>query len=243
MLLYILVVVGLYMVYEVGRFAYNIHIARGLSEVAVRFEKLDENMKESGVEGGIHLLVLGDSTAVGVGSTASESVPAYLAEYLGATHVENYAVSGARTSDLARQRSMAKRSKYDMVLIQIGANDIIRFVDLDEAIKRIVATVSDLKKQSKEVYVLTAGDIGASALFPWFARPIYHARTMEYHKKVEGAIASVGGVYVNLYESPQKDVFVLDPDRYFAKDGLHPSALGYKEWFTKVVTSMESLKQ
>lgn len=233
-LLYVLVVVGLYLLYEGCRFAYKIHIAKGLSETATRFEK------HADTDTGVSILVLGDSTAVGVGSTRGESVPGYLAEYLGATHVENYAVSGALTSDLARQRAMAMRTQYDVVLIQIGANDIIRFVAIDEAIERIATTVRVLKDQSKDVYVLTAGDIGASILFPWFVRPLYHTRTLEYHKKVEGAIAKAGGVYVNLYTVPQKDMFVLDPDHYFAPDGLHPSALGYKEWFSVLQATIES---
>lgn len=235
-LLYVFVVIGLYLVYEGGRFAYKIHLAKGLSETATRFEK------HADTDAGVSILVVGDSTAVGVGSTAGESVPGYLAAYLGATHVENYAVSGALTSDLAAQRAMAMRTQYDVILIQIGANDIIRFVDIDDALKRIAATVSSLKDQSKDIYVITAGDIGASILFPWFIRPIYHARTLEYHKKAEGAIAQAGGIYVNLYELPQKDVFILDPDHYFAKDGLHPSAAGYKEWFNMLQATIESLK-
>ena len=62
------------------------------------------------------MLVLGDSTAVGVGSEPEKSVPGRLARYLSAS-VESYAESGGVTRDLLPQSQQARKDYYDLVHI------------------------------------------------------------------------------------------------------------------------------
>ena len=73
------------------------------------------------------VLVLGDSTAVGVGANQmSESLPALFAQHVRATQVENYASSGTTVRELSSQIAHAKRSHYQYILVQIGANDVTK---------------------------------------------------------------------------------------------------------------------
>ena len=113
----VLLIVVVYVGYEYFRIQNLIQVSAGLVAEVRPYEN---------ATGTVSVLVLGDSTAVGVGSPSDESVAGRLGEYLHAS-VENHAVSGAVTADLPGQIAKAQKQHYDLILIQIGANDIIRF--------------------------------------------------------------------------------------------------------------------
>jgi len=182
--------------------------------------------------GDISILVLGDSTAVGVGAATPEtSVAGMLAVALSAS-VENYAKSGAVTADLAGQVELAKREQYDFALIQIGANDIIRFHTPDKVQTELEEALGVLSKKYDRIILLTAGKVGNAAFFPrpfnvlwtWHASKV-RARFMETAAKMDFA-------YVDLYTVD--DPMSADPKRYYAADGLHLTSDGYGFWFDEV---------
>lgn len=180
------------------------------------------------------ILVLGDSTGAGIGATRPEdSVAGQVAEYIGATHVENYARSGAAVEELPVQITQAKQKEYDLILIHIGGNDILSFHDP----KKVAPQLGEILKTlpaAKKVVVLCAGNVGGATIFPRLIRIFHTSLTLEYHKLFGEAVAASGGTYVNLYEPRDKDPFLKDPEKYLAKDGLHPSSEGYRLWFEKV---------
>ncbi len=184
------------------------------------------------------MLVLGDSTAVGVGADRpEESVPGRVAAFIGATHVENYAVSGAGVEELPLQIKQAKNDSYSLVLIQVGANNILSFNNP----KKIAPQLADILKtlpKAEKVVVLCAGNVGGATIFPRFVRFIHTRLTLKYHELFAKVVAEAGGVYVNLYEPRAKDPFLQDPERYLAADGLHPSSEGYGLWFEKVKAAL-----
>jgi lysophospholipase L1-like esterase len=182
------------------------------------------------------ILVLGDSTAVGVGSdNATDTVPARLASHLNVARVENRAVSGARTRDLADQIVASRAEEYDLVLIMIGANDIIRFADVDLVVKDLEKALGSLPRHGKLAVVLSAGNLGGAQLFPWFVRPFHTRLNLKYHQEFVKVVGESGGDYVNLYEDPKTDPFTQNPGVYLAADGLHPSSAGYQIWFAKIL--------
>lgn len=181
------------------------------------------------------LLVLGDSTAVGVGATAPEdTIAGRFANDEKFTWVENYAVSGARSSDLAEQLSKRTLEKYDAVLVQVGANDVIRFSSPFASVKILHPVFSDIKKLSDDVTWIMAGNIGGAPFFPYAVRPIYQRLSLAYHKAFAELARDVGFVYIDLYAPPHEDIFLTDTKRYFAPDLLHPSSEGYRIWYEKI---------
>ena len=225
-----LLVYVLYVAYDVQR---KISIGRTAVQQSQPFTISSDDTSRS-------LLVVGDSTGVGVGADTNEgSVASLFAEHIGATYVENYSVSGATTSDLADQIQKAALSNYDYVLVQIGANDII---DLKYKERDTAASIRDalltLSKMSDSVIHLSAGNVGAATIFPSFIRPIYHQRTLRYHKMFETIASDVGTTYVNLYTPPADDPFVKNPEVYLSKDELHPTSKGYALWFTTLIDQL-----
>ncbi len=219
--------VVLYLGYSAARFGLKYQASKKLIREAQAFERAGE---------GASLLVLGDSTAVGVGAARpEESVAGRLAEEIGAGYVENRAHSGATVADIAGQIENASRAEYDAILIQIGGNDIIRFHDAKAEVSALEEALAALPL-SKETYLMSAGNVGAATIFPKVVRSFHTRLTLAYHKAFREAARRRGIHYVDLYEDPERDPFVLDPGTYLAADGLHPTSLGYELWFRKLAS-------
>lgn len=187
-------------------------------------------------EGVRALLVLGDSTGVGVGSSAEGSVAARLSTYLDAS-VENHAKSGARADDIGGQLKKVRKSLYDMALIQVGANDIIRFGSSRKAGEDIEASLSRAREVSDRVVLLTGGKIGDAPFFPKPFGFLWINRAATLRERFMVAAEKHGVVYIDLFNA--KDPFASDAERYYAPDGLHLTADGYGFWFDEVKKSIE----
>ncbi len=181
------------------------------------------------------LLVLGDSTAVGVGATKPEdTLAALIAQKTNATYVENRGVSGARVEDLEAQIASTTLPRYSRVLVQIGANDIVRFKNADDAARTLDQALEKLP-QTDSLIVLSAGNVGGTRFFPWFVNYFYTKLNLTYHDRFAKVVGEHGGTYINLYEDPKTDPYVQQPEIYLAKDGFHPTSAGYALWFKKIV--------
>jgi len=196
--------------------------------------------QKGGFDRSTTLLVLGDSTGVGVGAERPEdSVAARLARYLDATYVENHAASGAEIDDLFDQAKKAALPRYDFILIQAGGNDILAFHDAKKVAKRLALLFAALPKAGR-VALMCAGNVGGATLFPPPFRPFHTMLTMAYHRAFAKVAHGWGALYVNLYEPFWKDPFLRDPERYLSRDGLHPSSYGYGLWFDKLKAALEA---
>lgn len=184
----------------------------------------------------VSMLVLGDSTGVGVGADRpEETVAGRAARHIGATYVENLAEVGAETEDLLEQARKAKLPHYSLLLIHIGGNDVILFHNP----KKTGAYLSDFLEnapRADKVIILSAGNVGGATIFPRLIRLLHTFLNRRLHRVFENVAKKHGVTYVNLYEPFYKDPFLRDPNRYLSMDGLHPSSYGYGLWFEKVKT-------
>jgi lysophospholipase L1-like esterase len=183
---------------------------------------------------GFSILVIGDSTAVGVGaSKADDSLAGRIANAKHATHVENYAVSGAVVDDLPLQIIEASQTDYDLILVQIGANDITHFHPAAQTAQALATTLKTLPT-SKQVLVISAGDVGAATIIPPFLSGIFTKLNLAYHAEFARVLGVEGITYVNLHDAPDSELFSTHPEIYLAADGFHPSSAGYELWYKAV---------
>ncbi len=209
----------------------KIEISKQLIEKSTLFSLVSDDRTKT-------MLILGDSTAVGVGAEKKEDTTAgRLAAHIGATYAENYSVSGAKVADLQSQISQAKLDHYSVILIHIGANDIIRFRSVKKSGEELRQAMQSLPEADK-VLVATAGNVGGATFFPWFIRPLHTMINRTYHEAFSKIVGEEGGIYVNFYEDPKTDPFVKDPATYLAADGLHPSSDGYRLWHERILTKI-----
>ena len=180
------------------------------------------------------VLILGDSTAVGVGAEkATDTVAGKVAAFMSATSVENYAVSGARVSDVLAQLHQAKHDQYELIVIQVGGNDIIAFTGAKKAAASLSEILANLPK-STQVIVISAGNVGGAPLFPFFMRPVYTHLNERYHTAFEEIVSESGHQYVNLRTAPGGMLIERNPETYLSSDQLHPSSAGYGLWFEAI---------
>lgn len=227
-LIFILLVgLVLFFLYHAVQVWLKINVSKKLVEKTVPFQLASNDFTKA-------LLVLGDSTAVGVGADRPEhSVPALYAQFIDATYIENKAVSGSRITDAQEQLKKASQEQYSHILIQAGANDIVAYASVIEAEKQLRALLESLPKH-ENLTVLTCGNVGGASLIPWFARSLYTKKTLEYHQMYERVVPEFGGIYINLYIPKQHDPFLKEPEKYLAEDQFHPSSDGYALWFEKI---------
>lgn len=185
-------------------------------------------------EPGLSMLVIGDSTAVGVGaSKAEDSLAGRIAGFLHATHVENYAVTGAMVQDLPPQITKAEQDSYDFILVQIGANDITHRHPAEATAQKLITILKTLPA-AKQVLVISAGDVGSATITPPFLASYFTQLNLQYHAAFAKEVSAIGDTYVNLYESPDNYLFSTHPEIYLAADGFHPSSEGYGLWFKAI---------
>lgn len=234
-------ILTIYLVVEVFKFYSKVKISKEIINSSQKFENLSNDFSKT-------ILVLGDSTAFGVGTKEkNDSIAGQLANFTNATYVENLSVSGAQIHDLKNQLKNIKNinennKSYDYILIQIGGNDIIRFHSVEKQKEMFTEFLKTLPNY-KKLIVISVGNVGDATLFPFFIRPLHSNFSLKYHKMFEEILneqkkVNPNSYYVNLHEpNKSKNKFLLYPEIYLSKDGLHPSSAGYKLWFEKIVPS------
>jgi len=183
------------------------------------------------------LLIVGDSTAVGTGAgEAGNSIAGRLARRFPDLHIDNLAEDGAVYSELPEQLEQAPRQSYDLVLVQAGGNDVLKFSSrkaLAADIQRVFESAAAL---GERVAVLATGDVGTAPAIPWPLGGLFTARSRMLRDLVAERAAQRPAVhFVDLLaDADSPGPFQREPERYYAGDGLHPSGAGYGLWYQKL---------
>ena len=232
----ILGVIFLVILYTIIRTSILIKKSSLLISQAHKYERIIPNASST-------FLFIGDSTTVGVGSeTAEESIPGKFGEKFPLATIINEGVSGQKIRELLETLSTtSSRQTVDVLVIQIGANDIIRFTKLDDIKNDLDALLSKTKKISKKVIILHSGNVGAAPFFPPYLSWIWTERTRLVREIYINETKKYNVSYVDLFEERKDDIFLTDPNKYYASDKLHPTSEGYAIWFNKINKVLEKI--
>jgi lysophospholipase L1-like esterase len=181
----------------------------------------------------LHLCVLGDSTAAGLGVHHNhETLAAQVALLVSAAsgrpvRVTNLAVVGARSSDLRSQIDrLATDHRPDLSIVMIGANDVTHRVSVGESVRHLAYAVHRLALLGGQVIVGVCPDLGAVRLIPEPLRSLVHRRSHTLAAAQTDAVRRVGGRPIALFD---RVCSLVSADRsFFSPDGFHPSAAGYR---------------
>ncbi|MDL9981499.1 SGNH/GDSL hydrolase family protein [Microbacterium sp. ASV49] len=202
--------------------------------------RLDSVLPRSGTFGGdqagpaVALGMMGDSLAVGYGAESPDGAPGVviaegLAEASGRPVVlTNVAAVGAESTALITQLAHLRAlATPDVVVIMIGANDVMHLKRLTDALWPLSETVRQLRRGGAQVVVATCPDLGT--VHP-FSQPLrffahWYSRVLATGQVI--VVLRAGGRTVSLADT-LGPLFHLDPDDMFsAHDHLHPSSVGY----------------
>jgi len=181
----------------------------------------------------LRLLVLGDSTAAGVGAaTQDEALPGHLARALRrhtGRGVEWRAVgqNGATTRDiLQRYLGEAIAEPADLVFLTIGANDAIHARstavfrrDLTRILRRLTAAMPE------SLVLMSALPIfGRFQVFPEPLRTTLFRHSRNLERVARGVVALDRRWMISRNDPPP---YAAD---FFSTDDFHPSSNGYRDW-------------
>ncbi|WP_117214482.1 SGNH/GDSL hydrolase family protein [Allorhizocola rhizosphaerae] len=180
----------------------------------------------------LRLVLLGDSSAAGLGVTKARQTPgALIATGLSRrldqpVELINLAVSGSVSARLVYQVEEALELRPDVAVILIGANDVTHRSGQAEAVRHLADAVRRLRADGVRVVVGTCPDLGAvQPIRPplrWLVRN--WSRQLAAAQTV--AVVEAGGWTVSL-GSLLGPTFAAQPARMFGTDRYHPSAEGY----------------
>lgn len=181
------------------------------------------------------LLIVGDSTALGTGADSPQSS---LAGWIGQAHpqwrIDNHAANGAKFADVVQQLRQAD-SGYDLVLVVAGGNDVIQLTGMDTLRAAMAEAIVLAQERGRRVVLMPCGNVGHA---PFFLPPLnwwMGARSRQMHAIAQSVAGAGGARYITLLQPRETDPFVLRSKEMHAADGLHPSSLGYRHWYTELV--------
>lgn len=182
----------------------------------------------------VELLILGDSTAAGLGAdNRYQTIGAILAGGLAAimgrpVELINEAVIGAESSDLPAQlsRALARMNQPDVAVILIGGNDVTHRIDRRTAVKHLERTVRYLRTLDVPVVVATCPDLGTVEPIPFPLSELLRRWSRELAAAQTVAVVEAGARTVSMGDLLGPE-FEASPAVMFSKDRFHPSAAGY----------------
>lgn len=181
----------------------------------------------------IKVALLGDSSAAGYGVERVEETPGALVASGVAEHADrrvylrDFAVVGAKSSDLGEQIDRALPIEPDVAVILIGANDVTHVVTPAVSVRHLSEGVRRLREAGVAVVVGTCPDLGT--LKP-IAPPLKQVARAWSRRLAAGqtiAVIEEGGRTVSL-ASVLGPEFAAAPALLFGPDQFHPSAAGYR---------------
>lgn len=200
-----------------------------------------------GVAGGngrvLRLLVIGDSTAAGVGVDHAElGLGGRLAEALSdrtGRPVQWWAAgrNGATARDLVRQYlAPALERPYDLVFLTVGANDAL-------ALRSARAFRRDIRRILARTFAAHPDTALLMSSLPAFFRfrllPDPLRRSLYRHSQaLEREARALVDAHPRAHMSPPPPPYT---EGFFASDDFHPSAIGYKDWADFAVDDAESI--
>jgi len=180
----------------------------------------------------LRLLVLGDSTAAGVGAPTQEvALPGHLARGIAALSergVEWRAIgeNGVDAREfIARYLDDAASETWDVIFITLGANDALGLRSRGAFARDIRTILRRLRETSPDARMLVSS-LPAFFRFELLPNPLrwnlyLHSRNLE-----AGARAMVSA-FPGAHMSPPPPPYT---EGFFASDLFHPSAIGYRDW-------------
>ena len=214
--------------HELTMLGVRIHRGTKIAEASRPFERVDPAAAH-------RILVVGDSTGVGTGAARPEdSVAGRIAGEFPGIEVVNRARNGATARQVLGQLESVSASGFDIVLVQVGGNDILRFTGLGELRDTLREVLKTAVEKGRAVIFISTGNAGlAPAFFPpvsW----LYTFRTRQARAIFMDIAQETGARYVDLFRERGNELFLGDPERYYSADYLHPGPEGYRVWYEEM---------
>jgi lysophospholipase L1-like esterase len=217
-------------------------LAQGL-HVALRTPRLPEaggpRAGRTG-QGALRLLILGDSSAAGVGVALQDQALAgrLVAGLSGPGGVDwrLEARTGLTTAAMLDRLQALPAEPADVAVVALGVNDVTRAVPLDRWLRQQRALVDLLTGRFgvRRVYLSGVPPMGHFSALPRPLRDVLGARAARFDAALEGLVLSLSGTRHLPFDAAR-----LDPGM-MASDGFHPGAAVYVAWAAALAAAIRA---
>jgi lysophospholipase L1-like esterase len=230
------IVIFIWGAYSTYLIYHAISISKNVLETIVPFERHPEKPT-------MKILVVGDSTAVGTGaSTSTDSTAGRLGTTYPTADVTNISENGLKLTGLVTILINLDANHYDLILAQIGANDITGLTPLDSIKEELNKVLKFASSHGTDVIILHSGNIGLSPVFKFPVAEFMTYRTLKVRSIYMNAVTAYPNVhYVDLFKNAQDDIFSTDINKYYAADRFHPSSDGYAVWYEAISKYLQKI--
>lgn len=222
-----------YVVFQYIRTRHYIQLGVPLANSAVRYEQHPTNPT-------IRLLTIGDSTVVGTGASKPEdSVAGLIGHDYPTMDITNAGKNGARLADLPAKFAQYSNDQFDVVLVQIGGNDVWRFTPFTDIESSLNTVLAEAERVGKHVIILHGGDFKSAKALPLGTRWLFSWRSSRLRDLYKRVIPTTAAQYVDLWT-----VDLDNPERaaaFYAVDRFHPSSSGYADWYAGIKPALSSV--
>ncbi len=191
----------------------------------------------------IRMVMLGDSTSVGLGVRDPAKTPGVLlagglAEVAERpVRLDVFGRSGAPSAHLGEQVDRALRVRPEIAVIFIGANDVTTQTPPAVAVRHLQKAVRRLREAGAEVVVGTCPDLGTVQPLAQPLRWVMRRWSRQLAAAQTVAVVEAGGRTVAFADILGPE-FSTNPDEMFGPDRFHPSDRGYAQAAYAVLPSV-----
>ena len=204
----------------------------------VSYDQLPYTRRVPGAE--LKILFLGDSTAVGTGANDNRhSTAGYFGQDFPLAEIANISQNGKKIQGLLAEFASQTFGKYDLVVIQIGGNDIMQLTPFKNIESDLIAVIERAKTIGRHVVILHSGNVGTAPIFHWPFDAIMTNRSRRVREIYMSQAKAHGAIYVDLFSEREDDLFLKDVKRYYSPDSLHPGGDGYRWWYERIRRTLD----
>ncbi len=227
----IITLLGLWALASLTQFLLHIRRGQQVRQETTRYERpLPSETK---------ILLAGDSVIFGVGSTKPEtSIAGLFGRDWPASSITNIGVSGAKTDGLVQQLNSVQGKKYSVVVIIIGANDVVHFANLTKSLQQFDQALMLAREVSSQVVVMPEGNMGNAPIFPRWASLLLTPRSRKFRAGAMPIVQRYGAAYVDVFYERKDDAWRKRPAYYYAGDYFHPADPGCLDWYHAIREGM-----
>lgn len=199
-----------------------------VSYTAIPYEQNNPNAS-------LKVLFMGDSTAFGTGAANNrESTAGWFGQEYPGAMIQNLSENGLRLSGLVKKFNPEAKDHFNLIVMQIGANDILRFTAYRNIERDLLTLIDRAQSVADHVVILHSGNVGTAPVFGWPLNDIYTTRSRAVRQLYIKTAKEKGVIYVDLFQERTDDLFLTDINKYYSADRLHPSGQGYRWWYDHI---------
>lgn len=179
----------------------------------------------------LRIVILGDSTGVGIGAQRPEhSIGGLLAAEFPHADIVNVSQSGARVAHVAKQARRCSRLgwHFDLALLHVGGNDVLRATPMTDLVVASQALMDEMPRLAERAIWLGHLNIGLAPLFPPPYSWLMAARSRAAARVFATCADAHGVQFIDFSSSDHSEHFLRARRDSFAVDGLHPSSAAYR---------------